>query len=239
MFPEEAPVPKKLTALGGVLFLGILIAASVATADPCLMVYSDGPGIYHYDPAEYYTVTFGDPLYEAAYDRGGEVLIDINTNEIAFDVYQAPGLAGFQVDAEDQGFFIIGNDFNLIVDGFNNAPTTYENILIVFDRIEPDGCVPMILIDGNPALFDAQLGFYYPIGDLVVSTPAQGNNYSDTVMHAIHWENCAGVRIWAFADADHDLDNDAQECFSAFSHDLTVPTESRTWGGIKEIYRSE
>lgn len=208
-------------------------------ADPCLVVYSDGPGIYHYDPAEYYTVTSGHPLYDPAYDRGGEVLIDINDNQIAYDVYQAPGLQGFQPDAQNQGYFILGNDFNLIVDGFNNSPTTYENILIVFDQIEPNGCVPSILIDGNPALYDAQLGWYYPIGDLAVSTPAQGNNYSDTSTHVVHWENCSGVRIWAFADEDHDLKRDGSECFSAFSHDLTVPTQDSTWGAIKGRYRSE
>lgn len=232
-------MPHKRTALGCILFLCIAVAASVAVADPCLIVYSDGTTIYHYDPVEYYTVTSGHPLYDAAYDRGGKVLIDANNGEIAYNIYQAPGLAGFQVDSENQGYFIIGNDFNLIVDGFNNSPTTYVNILLVFDLIEPSGCVPTITIDGNPALYDGSLGFYYPIGDLAVSTPAQGNNYSDTVMRAIHWESCSGVRIWAFSDEDYNLHRTGGECFSAFSHDLTVPTEESTWGKIKGLYRGQ
>lgn len=215
----------------------LVLSATGVLADPCLIVYSDSPVIYHYDPNEHYTVGPGDPLYDPAYDRGGEVLIDANTNQIALDVYQAPNIVGFQLDAELQGYFIIGTDFTAIVDGFNNEPVTYVNILLVFDRIEPEGCVPFITVDGNPVLFDPGLGFYWPIGDLVVSTPtADGNNYSDTMSFDIHWEGCSGVRLYAFSDENFNLMRDGNECFSAFSHDLTVPVEESTWGAIKELY---
>ena len=87
---------------------------------------------------------------------GGSVLFldrsDINTDEIAYDIYQAPGLAGFQEDAENQGLYTMEQDFTLIVDGFSNVPTTFVNVLLVFDLIEPDGCTPVITIDGNAPL---------------------------------------------------------------------------------------
>jgi len=201
------------------------------------MVYpSDGVVIYHYEAAEYYTVGPGDALYDAAYDRGGEVLIDINTDEIATDVYQSPALAGFLLDNEHQGYFIISSDFTLTVDGFGGSPTTHTNIQLVFDLIEPSGCIPIITVDGNPVLFDAGgLGWYLPIGDLVVSTPQNGS-YSDILTFDFSWSGCTNVRVWAFADDDFDLVHDGGECFSAFSHDLTLPVEETTWGGVKNLY---
>jgi hypothetical protein len=217
-----------------------LIGATMglAGADPCLIVYPDAACTYHYDPAEYYTVAPGHPLYDPAYDRGGEVLIDANTDEIAYDVYQAPNLTGFVMDPENQGYYTTSHDFGLIVDGFSNEPTTYVNILLVFDQIQPPGCDPAILIDGNPPLNDAGLGLYYPIGDLVVSTPAQGGNYSDTMLLPFSWIGCASVRIWAFSDEDYDLNHDGGECFSAYSHDLVVPVTESSWGEIKERYKN-
>lgn len=222
--------------IAAVLVLMILPAAGLA--DPCLMVYPDGTCIYHYDPAEYYTVGPGDPLYDAMYDRGGEVLIDINTGEIAYDIYQAPGLVGFQEDPYNQGLYTMEMDFTLIVDGYSNTPTTYTNVLLVFDTFQPDGCTPVITIDGSPPLYDAGLGYYYPIGDLAVSTPLPyGGSYSDTMTFDFMWSGCSGLRIWAFADADYNLQRDGGECFSAYSHDLTVPTKETSWGKIKSIYR--
>ncbi|UCH83464.1 MAG: hypothetical protein JSW50_13555 [Candidatus Latescibacterota bacterium] len=218
-----------------VLFL--CVGMSPAHADPCLMVYPESGCYYHYDPAEYYTVGFGDPLYDPMYDRGGQVLIDINTDEIALDVYQAPGLLGFVMDVENQGYFTIGTEFDLIVDGYNNEPIVYTNVLLVFDRIEPEWCEPNIWVDGNPVMYDADLGWYYPIGALDVSTPLpHGNSYSDTVTHSIMWEVCYGMRIYAFSDENHNLIRDGGECFSAFSHDTTVPTKESTWGAVKALF---
>jgi hypothetical protein len=208
-----------------------------ANADPCLVVYPDGVCSYHYDANEYYTVTAGDPLYDPVYDRNGEVLIEVGTNEIDLSIYQAPGLASFEPSTDgEEGYFLIGTDFNLVVDGWSNIPTTYENILLVFVP-DPAYCTPVITVDGNAVLTDPLLGQYYPVGDLVVTTPTpDGNNYSDTMTYAIHWEACSGVRVWAFADEDHNLNRDGGECFSAFSHDVTVPVEDTTWGHIKSLY---
>jgi hypothetical protein len=141
------------------------------------------------------------------------------------------------MDAENQGLYTMEHDFTLVIDGFSNVPTTYTNILIVFDLIEPDGCTPTISIDGNAPLYDAGLGWYYPAGDLMVSTPAMGGNYSDTLEFDFSWTGCSSVRIWAFSDADYNMVRDGGECFSAYSHDLTLPAEETSWGSIKAKYR--
>ena len=225
--------------------LSVLTLAVVATAilagpvlaDPCLVVYPTANCIYHYDITEYYTVMPGDPLYDPMYDRGGEVLLDINDDSIDLSIYQASGLVGFTPSTGgNEGYFFTGHDFDLVVDGFNNAPTTYTNVLLVFEP-DPSNCSPLVTIDGNPALYDSGLGWYYPVGDLVVVSPTtEGNNYSDTIMFSIHFDLCTGMTMWAFADEDFDLIRDGDECFTAFSHDATIPVEETTWGGIKALY---
>ncbi len=214
------------------LALGAVLLASAAIADPCLVVYPQAASKYHYDVNEYYTVSYGDPLYDAAYDRGGEVLIDINTDEIALNIYQTPGLAGFQVSTNgEEGYFFIGSYFRLTVDGFSNEPTVYENVILVFEP-NPGYCTPTISVDGAPVS-----GFRFPLGDLTVSTPtANGNNYSDSITMQVMWGGCYGMKMWAFADNNYDGIQDAAECFSAYSHDSTVPVSEATWGEIKSLY---
>ncbi len=86
-------------------------------------------------------------------------------------------------------------------------------------------------------MYDEFLGWYYPIGDLVVSTPTpRGGNVSDIVTQNLTWENCIALRIYAFADENYNLNRDGGECFSAYSHDTTVPVKESTWGAVKELY---
>lgn len=226
------PLRKAFTILSFAIASALLFSA-VTLADPCLVVYPTAPAVYHYDVNEYYTVTYGDSLYDAMYDRGGEVLIDINSGGIDLSIYQIPNLVGFTPSTNgEEGYFFIGSSFTLVIDGFSNAPTTYENILLVFDP-DPGACTPMITVDGNPVTGDT-----YPIGDLTVSTPTpEGNNYSDTITMSINWLGCYGVRIWAFADENYDGMKDGGECFTAFSHDSTVPVVETSWGSIKSLYR--
>jgi hypothetical protein len=108
----------------------------------------------------------------------------------------------------------------------------------VFDKIEPSWCQPDDSRGRESRCSTrAASGWYYPIGDLVVSTPTPwGNNYSDTVTLSVLWQNCYGVRIYAFSDENYNLVRDGGECFSAYSHDTTVPAEEGTWGVIKSLY---
>jgi hypothetical protein len=234
----------RLTAiLAGVLVfvVGMLTGSAVVQADVCLMTYPTSTCEYRYSSLDNYTVGVGHPLYDPLYDLNGEVLVKIDPvdgDAIALDVYQAPGLIQFVLDEVDQGYFSHIQDHEVVVDGYNNSPTVYSNILLVIDTFDPVDCVPTITVDGNPALYDPALGYYYPIGDLVVSTPV-GNKYSDTVTHSIVVGSCLGARIWAFSDEDFSLTHDLPgECFTAYSHDTTVPVESRTtWGALKSHYR--
>jgi hypothetical protein len=214
------------------VFLGVVLTSSAAVADPCLVVYPVAASKYHYDVNEYYTVSAGHPLYDPMYDRGGEVLIDLNTDEIALNIYQTDNLVGFEVSTNGQeGYFFVGSYFDLIIDGFSNTPVTYENIILVFEP-DPEFCTATISVDGNPVT-----GYRYPVGDLVVSTPtADGNNYSDRITLGVMWGGCYGMRMWAFSDDDYDGVAGGGECFSAFSHDSTVPAEERSWGAIKALY---
>ncbi len=203
-----------------------------AWADPCLVVYPDVPCVYHYDVAEYYTVGPGHPLYDPVYDRGGEVLLEIDTDEIDGSIYQASCLTGFEPSVGgNDGYIFTATEFALIVDGFSKEPTTYENILVVFDQFVPSSCEPVITVNGEPLE-----GYVYEAGDLEVSTPTpEGNNYSDTITLGIDWRGCYGIHIWAFADENHNGIRDGGECFTAYSHDAMVPIDEETWGRIKII----
>ncbi|MHB8078670.1 MAG: hypothetical protein ACYDIE_05380 [Candidatus Krumholzibacteriia bacterium] len=211
----------------------VLGAVGAAVADPCLVVYPDTPCVYHYSPSEYYVVGPGDPLYDPLHDRGGQVMLTVGTNEIDESVYQAPHISGFVADSSEQGYYFEGDQFDLIIDGFANTPTTYVNVLLVFDNPQPAGCVPQITVDGAPVG-----GVTWPLGDLVVRTPtASGNNYSDVLTRHVTWTGCAALHVWAFSDPDHNGVRTGRECFTAFSHDLTVPAREATWGVVKALYR--
>jgi len=218
-----------------VLVLVAVLSTPVrSNPDPCLVVYPDAPCIYHYDVTEYYTVGPGDSLYDPEYDRGGEVLLERGTNEVDLSIYQAPGLLGFEPSSGgEEGYFFPDREFDLVIDGFSHIPTIYENVLVIFDQIEPSGCTPDIVVNG-----DTLSGNVYPAGDLVVSTPTpHGNNYSDVMVLPVSWSGCYGMHIWAFADENYDGEHEGKECFTAFSHDIFVPIQGVSWGTLKAMYK--
>ena len=111
----------KLYIFFSLAIVGILTLPAIVFAEPCLIVYPTSPAVYHYDVNEYYTVTYNHPLYDPLYDRSGEVLIDINTDEIPLEIYQVPNLTGFKVSSNGkEGYFFTGVDFDLVIDGWNN-----------------------------------------------------------------------------------------------------------------------
>ena len=233
-----------LTAIAAtsVLIIGFMVGPAAVQADTCLMSYPTAPREYHYSSTDHYTVGLGDSLYDSQYDLGGEVLIKIDPVDgdgIALDVYQAPGLTGLVHDEVSQGYFNLGGDYDLVIDGYSKSPTTFSNILLVFDGLLPGDCTPYITVDGQPVMYDPGLGYYFPMGDLVVSTPTPvGNSYSDTITLSIVLENCIGYRIWAFADDNYSLTHDLPgECFTAFSKDTTIPVSESSWGAIKTLHR--
>ncbi len=224
----------KLIVNIGVMTILLLVMNGASLADPCLVIYPDAPCVYHYDRAEYFTVRPGDPFYDPLYDRGGKVLVEIGTNEIAYNIYQAPSLMGFYPSTSgEDGYFVATTEFTLIIDGFSKRPTTFPNIVLVFDHVTPDYCDPGIFIWGEELP-----GMVYPAGDLIVTTPtANGKNYSDVISVPFRWRGCYGMRIWAFSDENFNGVHDGGECFSAYSHDTMVPVEEKTWSSIKELFR--
>ncbi len=141
----------KALHIGVLAGLVLLASSSALLADPCLVVYPDAPCIYQYSPSEYYTVGPGHPLYDAQYDRGGQVLLEIGTNEVDLSIYQAPHITGFVATYDgDEGYIFGGTTFNLIIDGFSNVPTTYPDVLVIFDKVVPSGCVPELTVNGMP-----------------------------------------------------------------------------------------
>jgi hypothetical protein len=226
---------KSIRYIFAIVIIGyaILFSPARALADPCLVVYPGNGCIYMYSPAEYYTVSPGHPLYDPAYDRGGAVLLELGSNEIDHSIYQAPNLTGFLPSCDGmEGYFFSGSTFDLILDGFSHEPRTYENIKLVFGFVEKQGgCTPTIIVNGVRLS-----GLVYPAGNLVVTTPtALGNNYSDTKTFRITWYGCYGLHVWAYADENYNDRKDGGECFTAFSHDITVDTEDASWGAIKTL----
>ncbi len=228
-------IPVLLFAL---LLVSILGTFGFAFAEPCLMVYPQGPSIYHYSSAEEYVVGPGEPGYDAAFDRGGQVLLDVNDGSVPLEIYQAPGLVGFELDEDQQGWFFTGTTMTLIVDGWSNQPTTYSNITVVFDALAAS-CAPNITVNGQPVTPVGSGRSIFVIGDLQVQTPtANGNNYSDTVSMVLDWSACAQIDIWAFADENSDGIRQGQECKTAFSKNTTVPVEAGSWGGLKALFEN-
>jgi hypothetical protein len=149
-------------------------------------------------------------------------------------IYQAPDLIAFVPSTNGQeGYFFDGTSFTLIIDGFSHAPVTYSNILVVFDNAVPSACIPTIRVQGS-----LLSGHLYYAGDLVVHTPTpSGHNYSDVIALSVNATSCSAVHVWAFSDDNHNGVRDGGECFTAYSHDLTVPVEFSSWGRIKALYR--
>ena len=188
-FGRDTMRPRYRVCLLAILILALSVAS--AMADPCLTVYPVGNTVYHYDISEYYVVGPGNALYDPMYDRGGYVLIDSNDDSIDMSIYQAPNLVGFTPSSDGrEGFFFEGYSFQLVIDGFSNSPTTYENVMLVIEPL-PMTCPPNVVIDGNP------VGSQVPLGSLVVSTPtAEGNNFSDVMILDVSWATCAEMEFW-------------------------------------------
>jgi hypothetical protein len=220
------------------------------TCDPCLLVYPTYPTIYHYDPSQYYTVTLGHPLYNVAYDRGGAVLIaDMMSgpDRIAYEIYQAPNLMGFQQASGYTGFYFTGFSFDIAIDGWSNFPGTRNDLTLIFEPI-PSDCSPEIKVGG--ASVDGP-PYVVSLGDLVVSTPVvtpTRTYYSNTITKSIEWSGCVGMYIYAFEDCDRDRhwlacggceeeDNCCLRCHQMCANGSVVPVEHDTWGAIKSLFK--
>jgi hypothetical protein len=225
---------KNLVIVFAVALLISTIFATDSHSDPCLVAYPSGSCTYRYDVTEYFTVSAGDSLYDSMYDRGGEVLRETGTMDIDYSIYQAPFLSNFEPSTDGmEGYFFYNSEFTLLVDGFSNEPVVYDNVILVFENLTPNDCTGTVIINGVTLV-----GNTYNAGSLTVTSPTvEGNNYSDTISLDVKWLGCYGMNVWAYADIDGNGIKDGGECFSAFSHDVTIGASSASWGNIKNLYK--
>lgn len=211
--------------------LALCIAAifiARASADACLLAYPDQNAVFQFDPSLYRMITPEDNLYDPAYDRFGVMLWDVENDRIAYELYQAPGLMGFEpASIEPNTFNFPANKFTLYIDGFYRVPRQLNDIYV---RFLPTPANAATLIYANDELVP---GLYYHIPRLVVSTQLENGFYSDTIPVEIVWSGAAAMKIMVFSDKNGNRAFDGEERFSVFMMDQTVPAANTTWGQIK------
>lgn len=189
-------------------------------------------------------------MYDPVYDRGREVLIWDRywyPDRIAYEIYQAPCLTGFEEAVGYTGYYFSGLSFDITVDGWSTCPTIRGDIKLIFRPI-PYGCTPTITVDGEPVTGPPYRVF---LGDLAVTTPVTTPTqtyYSDTITMSIEWSGCVGMYIFAYEDCDHDHQwlscggceeetNCCLHCHQICAHGTIVPVEEHTWGAIKSLLK--
>ncbi|MBI4720639.1 MAG: hypothetical protein HY770_05370 [Chitinivibrionia bacterium] len=199
-----------------------------AVADPCLLAYPDMNAVFQFNPSNYLMIFPGDSLYDPDYDRFGVMLWDIRSDRIAYELYQAPGLLGFEPAlAGANSFNLPANKFTLYIDGFYHAPRQLNDVYVRF-LPTPFDAEPAIYVDGERIT-----GLYYYIPQLVVSTRQENGFYSDTIALDIAWSGAESMKITVFSDKDGNRVFDGEALYNVFMMDQTVPAESATWGQIK------
>ncbi|MBN2170802.1 MAG: hypothetical protein JW819_05745 [Candidatus Krumholzibacteriota bacterium] len=216
--------------------LMVMMAAPALAAydyDICLIAYPQEESVYHYKDSRYFTVGPGHELYDPAFDIDGEVLINSETGEIAWDVYRA-NVVGFEPSHNDwYGFEIHTSPYHLVIEALSEEPAVYVNILLAFAYV-PAGCHPMVRVNGE--LVD---GARFALGDLVVNTQGEDGDWFGKIVVEMSFAGCEGANIWAFSDVNGDLgyDYDEGECTSSYLYHVFVPATESTFSAVKQLYR--
>lgn len=229
------------TSKGVVLLLcgiGLLLQATVGAGtltagEPMLLVYPDEPTIFRYDTSRYEVVSASHPGFDAGYAISGQMLWDKLEQRVPHEVYRAPQLQGFEISPYGMNeFFLIKNEFKVIVDGFCESPRTFNNLHMRFIPFPSHSNVQVRL---GADLLETLVT---PIASLTVTTPVADGFYSDTRQHHLLWSGAIGVRITVYSDKDNDMVySGGKPPFSIYVEDNTVATEETSWGAIKALYR--
>lgn len=216
-----------------VIMLG-LIPCGVAAGEPCLLAYPLDYVVFQYNAADFDVISSSHPEYDPSYEVSGLMLWDNHAERVAAEVYRAPGLYGFQESLSgDNEFFTTGNVTTLRLDGFSELPRQLNDIYVEF-RPYPFNATPDIYID------DVRLdGLRYYIPRLEVSTPTEDGFYSDVIDLELKWNGAQVMTVIVFADKNGNRVLDGEPVFRFVMEDWTVPTENKTWGGIKALYQNE
>lgn len=215
------------------VILVVLLAAGSASAlsDVGLLVYPAKYATFRYDPADYEVKQPADPLFDPQFAVAGFMLWNKPENRVAFEVYRAQSIAGFEMSANGRSEYCTpGNLAMIVVDGFSEYPRQLSDICVEFQPYPPTSA-PLIYVDGVPLQ-----GLRYYIPRLVIATPAGNGFYSDRATFHLRWLGAQYVRIIVYADKNGNRVFDGEPTVSVLMEDLTIPTEERTWGSVKALY---
>ena len=213
------------------LSLLALFSPLVAQAEPCVLAYPIENVIFKFDPVAHEMVFPGDSRYDFQYDRSGVMLWDKSSGRVAYEAYQAPRLQGFQPNNMGTStFYLLGNRYTLVIDGYYHAPRKLNNIYVRFTPTPADAS-PIIHINGEQFY-----GLYYHIPQLDVSTLTDEGYYSDSINLNMSWTGAEAIEITVFSDRNNNGVFDGEPCSTVFMEDMTIPTENLSWGAIKSLY---
>lgn len=210
-------------------------AEAQSAPEPLLLVYPNQPAEFFYNPAEYKALPPSDPNFDSNYAIGGYTLWDNVEDRIAYEIYRAPYLTGFQPSSNGRNEFVLmKNEFLLIIDGFHEYPRQFKQLYVRFIP-DPPFSTALIVMNGEPLdrLITPVTGF-----DAQTLTPE--GYYTGTRTCHVRWSASVGIRIMVYGDKNGNRVYDGgPPRWSIYVWDNTVPVENKTWGGIKALYGSD
>jgi hypothetical protein len=221
------------TTKGIVLALPLLtVVAGHVLAEPSHLIYPNAPAVFRYDPDRYEVVTAGDPKFDPSYAIGNLMLWDRVEQRVPLEVYRAPSITAFEPShTRTNEFVTIGNNVEIVIDGFGPAPRTIGGLCVRF-RPEPGTALVEVGIGGGPTYDLTQM-----LPPLEVMTPLGDGYFADTRQFPLSWTGCAALRVIAFSDKNADRAFEGTPVFTVLVVDATVPVAPTTWGQMKAMYR--
>ena len=218
------------------IVLGFLITAAAiagrADAEPSYLIYPSSPAVFRFDTSRYELVSAGDPRFDSKYIVAGQMLWDRVQNRIPVELYRAPVITAFEPSSSGRNEFVtVGNNFDVIVDGFGTGPRTLGNLCLRFWPAPPSNLV-QVFVDGQPATA-ATLA----LAPVDVHTAVGNGFYADTGVYHLTWVGASGIEIVAFSDKNANRAFDGTPVYRIVAQDNVVSVQNRTWGGVKALYR--
>jgi hypothetical protein len=214
---------------------GALPVAASAGDEPDLLVYPNVPAEFRYNPAEYLTISAGQPKFDPDFQVGGVTLWDKVENRIAYEVFRAPQLTGFSSSPNGQNHFVLmTNEFKVIIDGFCSHPRYLGKIYL---RFIPDPPSSTAIIEMAGEVIDDLI---QPIRSIDVQEETPDGFFSNSRNVHVLWSGAVGIRIVAYADKNNNRVFDGgTPRWSIYVEDNSVPVDNTSWGAIKAMYSSE